>query len=69
MPSRLGWLPCLTLVLSCSGFDRSWGDSADECGFLDPALAEDEDGDVYSKTGIRVDDRRSVRFTFDDLQW
>lgn len=31
--------------------------------------AEDEDGDVYSKTGIRVDDRRSVRFTFDDLQW
>ena len=31
--------------------------------------AEDEDGDVYRKSGIRVDDRRSVRFTFDDLQW
>lgn len=31
--------------------------------------AEDEDGDVYRKSGIRVDDNRSVRFTFDDLQW
>lgn len=31
--------------------------------------AEDEDGDVYRKSGIRVDDRRSVRLTFDDLQW
>jgi hypothetical protein len=30
---------------------------------------EDEDGDTYSKGGIRIRDRRSVRFTFDDLQW
>ncbi|MFP4373691.1 MAG: hypothetical protein ACLFPO_05125 [Spirochaetaceae bacterium] len=31
--------------------------------------AEDEDGDVYRKSGIRTDDTRSVRLTFDDLQW
>jgi hypothetical protein len=30
---------------------------------------QDEDGDGYRKGGIRIRDRRSVRFTFDDLQW